>query len=152
MYKLIFGCLDINECLNVDSSTGPCSNNSVCINNLGSYGCLCEKGYHGDGLVSGKGCVNDNECSEAARKFIIYNQFNSGFRKQVFYHEYSIYFTDVCQGANTRCEDSIGSYSCLCIDGYTGDGVTCTDIDECTENTHNCSTINVINGTAVSKF
>jgi len=27
---------------------------------------------------------------------------------------------------DAKCKDTIGSYTCECNDGYTGDGVTCT--------------------------
>ena len=33
--------------------------------------------------------------------------------------------------ANAECYDELGGFSCVCKEGYTGDGVTCEDIDEC---------------------
>jgi len=32
----------------------------------------------------------------------------------------------------------MGSFVCTCIQGYSGDGITCSDIDECATVTHNC--------------
>lgn len=37
--------------------------------------------------------------------------------------------------ANSVCTELVGSYTCVCIDGYRGDGTEdCADIDECLEN------------------
>ncbi len=33
--------------------------------------------------------------------------------------------------ANAKCENAAGSYACTCLPGFEGDGVSCTDIDEC---------------------
>ena len=32
---------------------------------------------------------------------------------------------------NAECVDTASSYECTCSSGYTGDGHTCLDIDEC---------------------
>ncbi|KAJ1489676.1 hypothetical protein T484DRAFT_1779484 [Baffinella frigidus] len=34
--------------------------------------------------------------------------------------------------------DEFGSFTCACETGYSGDGVNCTNDDECTLTTHNC--------------
>ncbi|XP_015767022.1 PREDICTED: uncharacterized protein LOC107345789 isoform X1 [Acropora digitifera] len=50
---------------------------------------------------------------------------------------------DECNGdnnnchANAVCTNTFGSYECVCSAGYTGDGRTCTDIDECSLS-HQC--------------
>ncbi|WP_437721102.1 FG-GAP-like repeat-containing protein [Sorangium sp. So ce861] len=41
--------------------------------------------------------------------------------------------TDNCD-ANATCSDTPASFTCACNAGYEGDGVTCTDIDECAGN------------------
>ena len=39
--------------------------------------------------------------------------------------------TDNCNNATATCTNTIGSYTCSCNSGYYGDGVTCTDFNEC---------------------
>lgn len=36
--------------------------------------------------------------------------------------------------AHATCTNVIGSYTCTCNAGYSGDGITCADIDECSMN------------------
>ncbi|OJH37837.1 hypothetical protein BON30_27055 [Cystobacter ferrugineus] len=40
--------------------------------------------------------------------------------------------------ANALCTETSGSAVCTCKPGYTGDGTTCTDVDECAIDTHTC--------------
>ncbi|WP_395855321.1 EGF domain-containing protein [Cystobacter fuscus] len=40
--------------------------------------------------------------------------------------------------ANALCTETSGSAVCTCKPGYTGDGSTCTDVDECASNTDTC--------------
>ena len=42
--------------------------------------------------------------------------------------------------AQATCTNLAGTFNCTCVDGYTGDGVTCADIDECALGTHACDT------------
>ncbi|XP_072017121.1 uncharacterized protein [Amphiura filiformis] len=46
--------------------------------------------------------------------------------------------TDINCDANAACTNTVGSFTCACNDGYSGDGVTCTDIAECVLDTDNC--------------
>ena len=39
---------------------------------------------------------------------------------------------------NATCTDIDGSYKCDCDTGFSGDGITCDDIDECQANISNC--------------
>ncbi len=40
---------------------------------------------------------------------------------------------------NAACTDVAGGFTCSCNAGYTGDGVTCTDVDECATGADNCN-------------
>ncbi|XP_035525395.1 pro-epidermal growth factor [Morone saxatilis] len=39
---------------------------------------------------------------------------------------------------NAQCLVNAGSPTCLCLEGFTGDGQLCVDIDECKQGTHKC--------------
>ncbi|XP_072042803.1 uncharacterized protein [Amphiura filiformis] len=42
-----------------------------------------------------------------------------------------------CHG-NATCTNTMGSFSCACNSGYSGDGTACIDVNECTNGEHNC--------------
>src|SRR5262249_44354580 len=44
---------------------------------------------------------------------------------------------DTCD-AHAACTNTSGSYTCICTQGYAGDGHTCTDVDECKAGTATC--------------
>ncbi len=46
--------------------------------------------------------------------------------------------TDNCDG-NANCTDLAVGFSCTCKSGFTGNGLTCTDINECATNNGGCS-------------
>ena len=39
---------------------------------------------------------------------------------------------------NATCTNIEGSYNCTCADGYRGDGLKCSEVNECREGTDNC--------------
>ena len=77
---------------------------------LGSYRCICNRGYKPDLTTSSTKCVDVNECLQ---------------RPGPCEHE---------------CTNSWGSYACSCPQGYVlnSDGKTCRDLDECATGSHTC--------------
>ncbi|XP_052690973.1 LOW QUALITY PROTEIN: uncharacterized protein LOC128168852 [Crassostrea angulata] len=76
------------------------------------YNCTdCPKGYND---IDNK-CEDINECEENR--------------------------TNVCNTRTERCENSEGSYLCICLPGFRKDNGICKDIDECFEKTSGCEQI-----------
>ncbi|XP_075894702.1 adhesion G protein-coupled receptor E5 [Nelusetta ayraudi] len=109
-------CSDIDECEidNDDPEPGPCGENKICLNTIGSFTCQCVDGYRTKtgaltfSAESPEGCVDVNECKEH----------------------------DTC-GANATCFNTNGSYYCTCNSGFalksgassfTGTDERCEDI------------------------
>eukprot|EP00922_Rhytidocystis_sp_ex-Travisia-forbesii_P016855 GHVS01025160.1.p1 GENE.GHVS01025160.1~~GHVS01025160.1.p1 ORF type:complete len:559 (-),score=95.84 GHVS01025160.1:56-1732(-) len=90
----------------------PCSDAASCdpsVPIIGEAVCRCPEGFGGDGKKQshgGTGCVNIDECS-------------TGFHN--------------CDLRTQICQDTAGSYECLCRPGHflAPDNMTCLDIDEC---------------------
>ena len=94
--------IDINEC-----SSHPCHTNAMCTDTSGSYTCTCNAGFSGNGVI----CIS---------KLIIIIWV--GF---IFSSDDNECLTGTpCDGSAT-CADTLGSYTCTCNVGFTGDGVTC---------------------------
>ncbi|XP_031431681.1 adhesion G protein-coupled receptor E5 [Clupea harengus] len=113
-------CQDINECTVENIDCGP---NAACVNNEGSYGCVCEIGFRASNgketFLDGKGvtCQDINECT----------------------------VDDIDCGPNAACVNNAGSYACFCEVGFVtssggtfSDGQKCQDKDECALNTTIC--------------
>lgn len=47
--------------------------------------------------------------------------------------------TDICPDVNDFCQNTMGSFQCICNAGYIFDDTSCADIDECLENVYNCT-------------
>ena len=112
-----FNCTDINEC---KLHQHWCCENEDCANTEGNYTCECKDGWRESGNVSKPTllercvlntnplCVDVDECAEDI-------------------HNCSTYKGE----ANSICTNTIGGFQCTCIQGWEGDGFTCTDINEC---------------------
>ncbi len=102
-------CTDINECA---TNNGGCA--QVCTNSpAGSFTCSCNAGYTLN--ADGHSCDNIDECVNN------YGGCRTG------------------GDANATCSDTTPGYTCNCSSGFTFSGGTCTDINECTNGTHNCN-------------
>ncbi|XP_013418963.1 uncharacterized protein LOC106179759 isoform X2 [Lingula anatina] len=95
-------CQDIDECQS--STLNRCDTRAECVNNDGSYSCDCSKagGYVLDPYDL-RTCRDVNECLDGSNN---------------------------CD-KNAVCTNDIGNYTCSCNIGFTGNGTTCSDIDEC---------------------
>ncbi|XP_023817153.1 latent-transforming growth factor beta-binding protein 1 isoform X2 [Oryzias latipes] len=125
-------CQDVDECLQ-----NPCSN-SRCENTPGSYRCVCRHGYR----LSGNTCTDVDECVDPLRcpGQECVNTLGS-YRCTSCQPGYGLLnglCTDIdeCRQSpcsNARCENTPGSYRCVCRPGYRLQNDTCADMDECAE-------------------
>ena len=96
----------MNECsLNTDN----CDANAACTDTEGSFTCTCNPGYTGDGIT----CT-----SESTYLTIIVSSTPCYLVSQI------CGIIDNCD-VNAACTETTGTFSCSCIAGFTGDGVTC---------------------------
>ncbi|NXN80714.1 NID2 protein, partial [Bombycilla garrulus] len=100
------GCRDVDECAEGLSQCGPFS---VCQNAPGSYRCECRSGYRP--AEDGQACVPlapSDPCEDGRHP--------------------------CAPGDRARCVSrGDGRATCECLPGYTGDGIRCSDVDECAE-------------------
>ena len=118
-------CVDIDECLMNDA---PCGGiNTLCVNSIGSYACECEHGYEFD---ADGACVNIDECLETKCQGMQFCTDFIGFAICQCPDGYTI-SEDGCEDVDECevvscgafadhevCENSPGSYSCVCKSGY----------------------------------
>ncbi|RMB98530.1 hypothetical protein DUI87_24744 [Hirundo rustica rustica] len=101
------GCRDVDECSEGLSQCGPFS---VCLNVPGSYRCECRAGYRPAG--DGQACVPPAPASDPCE---------DGRRP-------------CAPGDRARCVSrGDGRATCECLPGYAGDGIHCSDVDECAQ-------------------
>ena len=101
---------DVDECVqNIDG----CAENATCSDTEGSYECTCDPGFTGDGF----------NCTSQSDKAIHY--------ENCFQVEYLSTDVDECSSpylpcdSNAICTDTIGSFTCHCKPGFTGNGTNC---------------------------
>ncbi|XP_017775669.1 PREDICTED: fibrillin-2-like [Nicrophorus vespilloides] len=127
---------DVDECATIPDLC----RNGKCINTLGSYRCICDKGFKPDGL--GLQCYDVNECelNPAPCQYNCQNTEGSytcscppGFLLNP--DGSSCRDQDECASGQHLCQHNCintqGSYTCSCHSGYTQDGDDCIDINEC---------------------
>uniref|UniRef100_A0A3P8XCC5 EGF-like domain-containing protein n=1 Tax=Esox lucius TaxID=8010 RepID=A0A3P8XCC5_ESOLU len=158
------GCEDIDECALAEvTGLQACRSGAECRNTPGSFSCSCPIGYVM--ALDGQSCVDVDECSfeEQCRRelgnvcentpgsFVCLCQ--PGFRAQApacigpVCPDYRVCqdvdeckeMPEVCVGQG-MCENTLGSYRCVCQRGYRGNGTHCEDDNECASGRHGCDT------------
>ncbi|XP_029570463.1 latent-transforming growth factor beta-binding protein 4 isoform X3 [Salmo trutta] len=134
-------CLDVDECAR--SGPGACRDGR-CVNTEGSYQCQCQVGFTTNPEKTA--CLDVDECSEEAvcRSQRCENTIGSYRCITSCEPGYRVTRTGECVdinecanetvcGEHAFCQNLIGTYQCMCDQGYTAtsDGKGCVDEDEC---------------------
>uniref|UniRef100_K1QLB6 Fibrillin-1 n=1 Tax=Magallana gigas TaxID=29159 RepID=K1QLB6_MAGGI len=155
-------CIDIDECN--DASLNKCSFPNLCVNVDGSYNCTCPD-FHTldndgrtckecDGFSYGKTCENACNCGRGAstcdkEKGCVCLAGYIGDKCDLDKDECAA--SNPCTGDHQICQNSIGSYRCICETGFDDNGSgLCIDKNECddspcsqmctnTEGSYSCS-------------
>ncbi|XP_028406132.1 von Willebrand factor D and EGF domain-containing protein-like isoform X2 [Dendronephthya gigantea] len=128
---------DVDEC----AASNPCHNGS-CVNEKPGFSCSCFQGYTSHlcqteiNECASNPCFLGVTCTDRVAGFSC-GPCPPGYTGDAKYNcsrvdgkvDECIENPKVCH--NASCKFYNGSYQCRCIDGYTGDGENCTDVDEC---------------------
>ncbi|XP_020363277.2 latent-transforming growth factor beta-binding protein 4 isoform X1 [Oncorhynchus kisutch] len=134
-------CLDVDECAR--SGPGVCQDGR-CVNTEGSYQCQCQVGFTTNPEKTA--CLDVDECSEGAVCRTQRCENTIGSYRCITSCEpgYRVTRTGECVdinecanetvcGEHAFCQNLIGTYQCMCDQGYTAtsDGKGCVDENEC---------------------
>ncbi|KAL9980621.1 hypothetical protein ACROYT_G009230 [Oculina patagonica] len=134
--------------------THNCHLNATCNNTVGSFGCICNDGYTGDGL----NCTDINECNTSSHNCHsnatcnnTEGSFNCSCKPGFFGDGVKCQDIDECREEthncrlDATCNNTVGSFECVCKDGFAGNGQNCTEIiDPCFHNAVGVANPNII--------
>ena len=117
-------CLDFDECIKNSSSKLSegyiaCGHGAFCSNKVGGFACLCRNGFKTE-----TGIPEKSETISAHWNAI---------REVTYCVDLDECFDQYVCPEKAKCQNTEGSYTCKCFDGFEGDN--CADIDECNSTT-----------------
>ncbi|XP_037829285.1 mucin-like protein isoform X3 [Kryptolebias marmoratus] len=127
-------CVDIDEC----AKAGSCHARAICTNFIGDFSCVCQEGFSGNGFL----CQDVDECSLSSSTCPAFSHcVNSPGAYVCSCLNGTIASNNTCVlpvalcgppcDSKGLCHHSPSGYQCVCDVGYNGDGLTCSDINEC---------------------
>ncbi|XP_053955149.1 cubilin homolog [Anastrepha ludens] len=146
---------DVDECYILTGTDLGCQNNGDCINTLGSYSCSCRNGFYGSHCRMRKAiCEEEGNRELCVHGTCVHANNDAGYtcicdqgwtKNQVVPEAACNIDINECDEATKPCHSECinlpGSFKCNpCPTGYTGNGIFCSDIDECATNNGGCST------------
>ena len=125
-------CEDVDECM----FDHDCHQNSVCVDSDGTYACICNPGYIGDGRTCEEGTCTDDICPVNAECIMPSKpdcRCKDGYKLEFLKSNGTeiCVDTDECSTLRDICHEKAvcmnlpGGYKCNCQEGYFGDGKTC---------------------------
>ncbi|XP_031557799.1 nidogen-like [Actinia tenebrosa] len=128
-------CLDFNECIPILKT---CDVNALCRNTLGSYECICKRGFI-QGSDDDKTCIVDDRCNGIKCDVNARCDRVQGCTCKTGFVGDGKTCNDIdeCKSEMTRCDpnadcrNTAGSFTCSCRSGFEGDGVRCRVDNSC---------------------
>uniref|UniRef100_A0A7E4ZWP7 IgGFc-binding protein n=1 Tax=Panagrellus redivivus TaxID=6233 RepID=A0A7E4ZWP7_PANRE len=132
--------------------SSPDGDSDVCVDGY-KEGCTCDAGYYLDSSGANAKCIPLDDCGCVDKYGNYYPPHTQwiGDNCQNYYQcsNGTLTINHIACSIHGQCSNDDGQEKCECYPGYTGDGYTCTDVNECALNSTLCGA-NVAHGVCIN--